>query len=82
MLTSKQQYILKSNACDQSITKFKQKLRDVTWDDIKVFGSVNHSYNRFRHIFLSLYNECFPEKKIKVKPQKYFRQKQSSSAVL
>ena len=77
-----EQYILKSNACDQSITKFKQKLRDVTCDDIKVFGSVNHSYNRFPHIFLSLYNECFPEKKIKVKPQKYFRQKQSSSAVL
>ena len=33
---------------------------------------INHSYNRFLQIFLSLYNECFPKIKIKVKPQKHF----------
>ena len=53
--------------------KFKQKLRDVIWDDIKIADSVNHSYNRFLQIFLSLYNECFPKIKIKLKPQKHFR---------
>ena len=72
MLTSKQ-HILKCNICDQSIKKFKQKLRDVTWDDIKIFDSVNYSYNRFLQIFLSLYNECFPNIKIKLKPRKHFR---------
>ena len=40
-----EQYILKRNICDQSIKKRKQKLRDVTWTDIKTFDSVNHSYN-------------------------------------
>ena len=43
------------------------------WDDIKVIDSVNHSYNRFLKIFLSLYNEYFPKINIKLKPQKYFR---------
>ena len=68
-----EQYILKRNICNQSIKKLKQKLRDVTWNDIKTFDSVNHSYNRFLQIFLSLYNECFPKIKIKIKPQKHFR---------
>ena len=68
-----EQYILKRSISDQSIKKLKQKLRDVTWDDIKIFDSVNHSYNRFLQIFISLYNECFPRIKIKLKPQKHFR---------
>ena len=33
-----------------------------------MFDSVNHSYDRFLQIFLSLYNECFPKIKIKLKP--------------
>ena len=68
-----EQYILKRNITDQPIKKFKQKLRGVTWDDIKIFDSVNNSYDRFLQIFLSLYNECFPKIKIKLKPQKHFR---------
>ena len=68
-----EQYILKRNICNQSIKKLKQKLRDVTWNDIKTFDSVNHSYNRFLQIFLSLYNECFPKIKIKLKPRKHYR---------
>ena len=67
-----EQCILKHNICDKSIKKFKQKLRDVTWDDIKIFDSVNHSYDRFLQIFLSPYNECFPKIKIKFKPRKHF----------
>ena len=47
-------------------------MHDVIWDDIKITDSVNHSYNRFFQIFLSLYNECFPKIRIKLKPQKHF----------
>ena len=68
-----EQYILKRNICDQSIKKFKQKWRDVIWDDIKITDSVNHSYNRFLQIFLSLYNEYLPKIKSKLNPQKHFR---------
>ena len=66
------QSILKRNISDQSIRKFQQKLSDVTRDDIKIFVSVNHSYDRFLQIFLSLYNECFPKIKIKLTPQNIF----------
>ena len=38
---------MKHKICDQSIKKTKQKLRDSTCDDIKIFDCVNHSYNRF-----------------------------------
>ena len=40
-----------------------------------MFDSVNHSYDdsAIIQIFLSLYNECFPKIKIKLKPQKLFR---------
>ena len=51
----------------------KQKLCDVTWDDIKIVDSVNHSYNKFLEIFLSLYCECFAKIKMKLIPQKHFR---------
>ena len=51
-----EQYILKRNICDQFIKKFKQKLHDVIWDDIRIIDSVNHSYKRFLQIFLSLSN--------------------------
>ena len=64
---------MKRNISDQSIKNFKQKLREVTWDDIKIFDSVNHFYDRFVQIFLSLCNECFPKIKIKLKPQKRYR---------
>ena len=46
-----EQYIFKRYISDQSIKQFKQKLRDITWDDIKIFDSVNHSYDRFLQIF-------------------------------
>ena len=45
---------MKRDICDQSANKFKPKLRSVTWDDIKIFDSVDRSYNRFIQIFLSL----------------------------
>ena len=47
-------------------------MHDVIWDDIEITDSVNHSYNRFFQIFLSLYNKCFPKIRIKLKLQKHF----------
>ena len=67
-----EQYILKRNIYDQSIKKFKQKLRDVTWDDIKIFDSVNHSYNRFLQNFLLRCNEYFSKDKNQIKTTKTF----------
>ena len=39
----------------------------------KISDQSMKKYNRFLQIFISLYNECFPKIKIKLKPQKHFR---------
>ena len=67
-----EQYIFKRNISDQSIGKFKQKLRNIDWNNIKILRNVNAAYGKFLEIFLSLYNECFPKIKVKLKPQRQF----------
>ena len=52
-----EQYIFKPNVSDQPINKFKQKLRNIDWNNIKILQNVNDAYSKFRQIFLSLYNE-------------------------
>ena len=71
------QYILNRNISDQSIRKFKQKLSDITWDDIRICDTFSHSLKRFLHFiylfFFSLYNECLESKdKNQIKPTKTF----------
>ena len=56
---------------DNSVEKFKYKLRTVSWDSITNSSDTNKAYVNFIEIFSSLYDECFPKKKIKLKPQKY-----------
>ena len=65
-------YIFKSNISDQSIDEFKQKLRNIDWNNIKILQNVNDAYSKFLKIFLSLYNECFQKIKVKLKPHREF----------
>ena len=67
-----EQYIFKRNISDRSIDKFKQKLRNIDWNNIKILHNFNDAYSKFFEIFLSLYNECFPKIKFKLKPQRRF----------
>ena len=67
-----EQYIFKFNISGQSIDKFNQKLRNIDWNNIKILQNVNDAYSKFLEIFLSLYNECFLNIKVKIKPQRQF----------
>ena len=67
-----EQYIFKSNISDQSTGKFKQKLRNIDWNNIKILRNVKDAYSKFLEIFLSLFNECFPKIKVKLKPRRQF----------
>ena len=42
----------------------------VSWDSITCSSDKNKAYDNFIEIFSSHYGECFPKKKIKLKPQK------------
>ena len=63
-----EKYIFKRNILDQTIDRFKQKLRNIDWNIIKILQNANDAYIKFLKIFLSLYNECFAKVKVKLKP--------------
>ena len=56
---------------DNFAEEFKYKLRTVSCGSITNFSDTNKVYDNFFEIFSSLYDECFPKKKIKLKLQKY-----------
>ena len=68
---TKERFIFRRDLSDISVEKFKYKLRIVSWDSITNSSDTNKAYDNFIEIFSSLYDECFPKKKIKLKPQKY-----------
>ena len=69
---NQEEYIFKRNVSDQSVDKFKQKLRNINWSNIKILQNVNYALSKFLEIFISLYNECFPKIKVQLKPQRQF----------
>ena len=68
---TKERFIFRRDVSDISLEKFKCKLRTVSWDCITNSSDTNKAYDNFIEIFSSLYDECFPRKKIKLKPQNY-----------
>ena len=68
---TKQRYIFRRDLSNVYAEKFKYKLRAVSWDSVTKFSDTNNAYNNFIEIFSSLYDDCFPKKEIKLKPQKY-----------
>ena len=54
-----------------SVENFKYKLGSISWDSITNPSDANKAYDNFIYIFSSLYDKCFPKKKIKSKLQKH-----------
>ena len=67
-----EQCVFKGNISDQLINKFKRKLRNIDSNNIKTLQNANDAYSEFLEIFLSLYNECYPKIKVKLKPPRQF----------
>ena len=68
---TKERFIFRCDLSDISVEKFKYKLRTVSWNSIRNSSDTNRAYDNFIEVFSSRYDECFPKKKIKIKPQKY-----------
>ena len=68
---TKERFVFSRDLPDISVKKFKYKLRTVSWDSITNLSDTNKTYDNFIEIFSSLYDEYFPKKKIKLKPQKH-----------
>ena len=61
---TKQRFIFRHNLCNNFVEKIKYKLRTVSWDSITNSSDMNKAYDNFIEIFSSLYDECFPKKKL------------------
>ena len=67
---AREEFIYKRNYSSNSIETFKQKLREVNWNEVKQSNNANESYAKFSEICTSLYEECFPKFKIKLNQRK------------
>ena len=56
VLVLSEQYIFRRNVSNQSIDKFKQKLRDIDWNNTKTLQNINDAYIKFLEIFLKKLN--------------------------
>ena len=61
---TKERFIFRHNLSNISVEKFKYKLRTVSWDSITNSSDTNKAYDDFIEIFSSLYDECFPKRKL------------------
>ena len=63
-------FIYKQNYSGNSIETFKQKPREVNWNEVKQSNTANESYVKFSGICTSLYGEYFPKFKIRLNQRK------------
>ena len=69
---AREEFIYKRNYTGNSIETFKQKLREVNWNEIKQSKNANESYPKFPETCTFLYEECFPKFKIGLNQRKHF----------
>ena len=61
---TKESFIFRRDLFDISVEKSKYKLGTVSWDSIANSSGTNKAYDNFIEIFSSLYDECFPKRKL------------------
>ena len=58
-------YVYKRNHSNDNISKLKQKLSNVNWQETLDNSDVNDDYTTFVETFENLYDECIPLKNVK-----------------
>ena len=61
---AREEFIYKRNYSSNSIETFKQKQREVNWNNVKQYNNANQSNAKFSEICTSLFEECFPKFKL------------------
>ena len=62
--------IYKRSFSDGNINNLKQKLSLVKWNELLDGKDADEDYNKFIEIFMSVYDECIPLRKIKLNKRK------------
>ena len=72
-MSNKSEHIHKQTFNEASIELFEVRLRKIKCYNLKTSKESNLAYNEFLDTFTSLYDDCFPRVKIKVKVRNPFR---------
>ena len=67
MCSKSEQHIYKRIFNETSTKSFRLQLRETKWDNLKTSNEKNLAYNEFLETLTSIYDDCFPRVKIKVK---------------
>ena len=59
--------IYKRSINNETVEKFNQKLNEIDWNEVKSCEHSSESYEILIAKFISIYDDFFPKKKIKVK---------------
>ena len=73
MCSKSEKHIHKRIFNETSTESFRLRLQEIKWDNLKTSNDSNVAYNEFLDTFASVYDNCFPRVKIKVKAQNFFR---------
>ena len=65
-----EKYVYKRDFTENPFDWFKQVLFETSLDSVKNLEQPNEAYNKFIEIFIELYEEYFPIRKIKTKPKR------------
>ena len=65
-----EKYAYKRDFTENAFNCFKQALFQTSWDSVENLKEPNEAYNNFLKIFIKLYEEYFPIRKIKTKPKR------------
>ena len=69
---AKEEFKYKRKFSNQSIGIFKLRLCYINWSKVRQYRKANEAYSNYFNIINSLYDECFPEAKIRLKQKKHF----------
>ena len=72
MCNKSEQHIDTQMFDETSIESFRLRLREIKWNNLKTFNDSNLACNEFLDTFTSLYDDCFPRMKMKMKAQNSF----------
>ena len=73
MCSKSAQHIHKQIFNETSIEPFRRRLWEIKWNNLLTSNDANLAYNELLETFTSLYEDCFPRMKIKVKAWIPFR---------
>ena len=64
--SNRKEFLYKQNYSGFLIATFKQKLRKVNWNKVKQSNNASKYYAKFFEVYTSLYDEYFPQFRIRL----------------